>query len=140
MNPIPQSFGQEFAAISDDEKPFDIPQNWDWVRIGEITGDVVQKKPTSKITYIDIDAVDNNIYQITNPKIIEPDEAPSRARKVVDEGDVIYSSVRPYLKNVAVVPKLDNAVASTGFCVIKKNSFVDINFVFYYFDNLLLSN
>jgi len=27
---------QEFAPVSDDEKPFDIPESWEWVRLGDL--------------------------------------------------------------------------------------------------------
>lgn len=123
---------QEFAPVSDDEKPFDIPESWEWVRLGEFTSGLVQKKPTESFSYIDIDAVDNKIFQVTNPKYLKPSDAPSRARKIVQCGDVIYSSVRPYLKNVAEVPEIENAVASTGFCVVKKQSFLHSKYLFYY--------
>ena len=47
-------------------------------------------------------------------------EAPSRARKVIHEGDIIISTCRPTRGAVAVVPKeLDNQICSTGFCVIR---------------------
>lgn len=47
-------------------------------------------------------------------------EAPSRARRVVRNGDVIVSTVRPYLKAFSKVTDAeDEYVASTGFCVLR---------------------
>lgn len=34
----------EFAPITDDEKPFDIPDSWEWVRFGEITNNLDGKR------------------------------------------------------------------------------------------------
>ena len=38
------------APITDDEKPFDIPESWEWVRLGEITYNNGQKKPNEKFS------------------------------------------------------------------------------------------
>ena len=40
--------------IIEEEKPFDIPDNWAWVRLGELTYNRGQKKPDKKFSYIDI--------------------------------------------------------------------------------------
>lgn len=57
---------------------------------------------------------------ITNPQQLLGEEAPSRARKVIHEGDIIISTCRPTRGAVAVVPKeLDNQICSTGFSVIR---------------------
>lgn len=50
--------------------------------------------------------------------------SPSRARRIVRENNIIISTVRTYLKAIAVVPNIENVVVSTGFAVIKpKNIF-----------------
>lgn len=47
-------------------------------------------------------------------------EAPGRARRVIRAGDVLVSTVRPYLRGFAQVPPiLDGEVASTGFAVLR---------------------
>ena len=52
-------------------------------------------------------------------------EAPSRARRVVKENDVVMSTVRPYLKAIAYLEDVpENMIASTGFAVMtSKKSF-----------------
>lgn len=75
-------------------------------------------RPTFR--YIDIDSVDNIGLRITEPKSMPVAEAPSRARKLVRARDVLFSTVRPYLKNIAIVPpSLDGEIASTGFGVMR---------------------
>lgn len=103
-----------------DEIPYPIPHLWLWTRIREITSDRGQCKPEAAFTYIDVATIDKENGTIVEPKVIQADEAPSRARKIVCKGDVIYSCVRPYLLNVAIVsegfdPK---PIASTAFAVL----------------------
>ena len=52
--------------------------------------------------------------------MISASEAPSRARKIVHKGDVLYSCVRPYLLNIAIVEREISPVpiASTAFAVL----------------------
>ena len=47
-------------------------------------------------------------------------DAPSRAQQHICKGDIVVSTVRPNLKNVASTPfDDDNLVASSGFCVLR---------------------
>jgi type I restriction enzyme, S subunit len=72
------------------------------------------------ITYIDLSAVDQVAKQVGNPLKLPCSEAPSRARQIVAEGDVLVSTVRPNLNGVALIPpELDGATASTGFSVLR---------------------
>lgn len=77
-------------------------------------------KPDELFQYIDISSIDVVTGIIINTQELLGEEAPSRARKVVHEGDIIISTCRPTRGAVAIVPKkLDNQICSTGFCVIR---------------------
>lgn len=107
--------------ISAEEIPFDISENWQWVRLGEIVYSRQQKKPDKKFSYIDIGSINNACQKLNEQeKILSPENAPSRARKPVKFGDVIYATVRPYLHNVALIDKKFGceAIASTGFAAM----------------------
>jgi type I restriction enzyme S subunit len=107
--------------ITEDEIPFEIPDNWCWVRLGSITYNHGQKKPDSEFTYIDISSIDNTANTLCDlNNILKPEEAPSRARKIVHKGDVIYATVRPYLHNVCMIDKeiTPEPIVSTGFAVV----------------------
>ena len=72
------------------------------------------------IRYIDISSVDNASKQVTGYVEYPINDAPSRAQQVVKKGDILVSTVRPNLKNIAINHYSgDNYVASTGFCVIR---------------------
>ena len=104
-----------------DEITIDIPQNWRWVRLKNIVYNHGQKKPDTTFSYIDIGTLDNINHKLNeNENIIESNQAPSRARKIVKKGDVLYSTVRPYLHNICVVDKdfSKEPIASTGFAVL----------------------
>lgn len=72
------------------------------------------------IKYIDISSIDNNIKAITSTTLYKMKDAPSRAQQCVKKGDILVSTVRPNLKNIAVVQFNDtNLVASSGYCVLR---------------------
>ena len=132
-----------FEPISKDEIPFEIPENWCWCRLGEIVFNNGQKTPDKEFSYIDIGSIDNKLQKLNeNENLIQADKAPSRARKIVKKGDIIYSTVRPYLHNMCIIDKdfLKEPIASTGFAVMSCPSQVLNKYLFYYllspsFDN-----
>lgn len=71
-------------------------------------------------SYIDISSVAGCFEGITTCNEFMRSNAPSRAQQCVRRGDVVYSTVRPNLRKMAVVEfDDDNHVASTGFCVLR---------------------
>ena len=103
-----------------DEPPYLLPDSWCWLPIREATSDHGQCVPQTAFTYIDVTAIDKEKGFIAKPKVLQANEAPSRARKIVRKGDVVYSCVRPYLLNVAVVEEDFDPlpIASTAFAVL----------------------
>lgn len=66
--------------------------------------------------------------------VVQPEDAPSRARKRVAKGCVIYSTVRPYLRNIAVLDRdfVPAAIVSTAFSVLMPYTGVNVRFLYYY--------
>ncbi|EJP23563.1 type I restriction modification DNA specificity domain protein [Lachnoanaerobaculum sp. ICM7] len=122
--------------ISEDEVPFDIPESWKWVRLGDAVYNHGQKKPNKKFSYIDIGSIDNKSQKINEVEnIVEAENAPSRARKIVKDGDIIYATVRPYLHNMCIVDSSKftcEPIASTGFAVMSCYDGIYNKFIFYY--------
>ena len=50
--------GKGEPVCIDDEIPFDIPEGWEWARLGNIVYQRAQLKPTSAFSYIDIGSID----------------------------------------------------------------------------------
>jgi type I restriction enzyme S subunit len=102
----------------------EIPEHWDIKRLKYIVSYNDESLsettlPEMKINYVDISSVDliNGIGHIEE---YEFDQAPSRARRIVHNGDSIVSTVRTYLKAIAYIEnKIDNTIVSTGFIVIR---------------------
>jgi len=121
--------------LAEEEIPYELPQGWGWVRMKKIAYNMGQKKPDKRFVYIDVTAINKEKGTISNQvKILEPSEAPSRARKIVQKETVIYSTVRPYLLNVAIVDKEfePEPIVSTAFAIL--NPYEDIyNKYLYYF-------
>ena len=112
--------GKPLPGFEPDEVRFEVPLGWEWARIREITRDRGQTVPDSDFTYIDVTAINKEVGCIESAKVSSASEAPSRARKIVHKGDVLYSCVRPYLLNIAIVEsEISPApIASTAFAVL----------------------
>ncbi|MCX6963344.1 MAG: restriction endonuclease subunit S [Verrucomicrobia bacterium] len=107
-----------------DGKPYPIPQTWAESSIGKVVVKTKQqdprKKPCEVFQYVDVSAVSNASFKITGTTTTLGSEAPSRARKAIQTDDVLFATVRPTLKRIALVPsELDGAIASTGYCVLR---------------------
>ena len=100
----------------------ELPKGWVTSQIDSLCAKPEQLKPEAslKFNYIDISSVDRDKKLISEPAEILGCDAPSRARKIVNTGDVLVSMTRPNLNAVAKVPeKYDGQIASTGFDVLK---------------------
>lgn len=80
------------------------------------------KEPKRLIKYIDVSSISNEKFTIMDSKEYLGEDAPGRARKVVRKNDVIFATIRPSLKRVALISdNLDGEFCSTAFCVIRVN-------------------
>ena len=94
-----------------------LPPNWIWAKGANIFAPMKSTKPkNNEFQYIDIDSIDNRRQTISEIKTIKTANAPSRASRYTQKNDVVFSMVRPYLRNIAKVTN-DNCIASTGFYV-----------------------
>lgn len=84
-----------------------------------------------ELAYVDIGNVDaqGRIHDIVNYRF---EDAPSRARRIVRDSDVIISTVRTYLQAIAPVENPpDNLIVSTGFAVVRPSNLLDHRFCKY---------
>ncbi len=114
-----------------------LPDGWVMTTIEAITLLVDKANPSeypNKVfDYLDISSIDNSINRVTEPKAYLGAEAPSRARQLVFADDVLFSTVRTYLRNIALVPnQFSGQVASTGFCILRASTGTIGSFLFYY--------
>jgi type I restriction-modification system DNA methylase subunit/restriction endonuclease S subunit len=91
----------------------------------------IKSNTYQEINYIDISSVKNGkILEIKNIK----DDFPSRAKRLINKEDILYSSVRPNLKGYVYIENyIKNGVASTGFVQLRKKSQNIYSKYLYYF-------
>ncbi|EGZ6889573.1 restriction endonuclease subunit S [Vibrio parahaemolyticus] len=125
---------RKYEPIDDNSLPFNIPSSWKWARIEDLGHDLGQKKPDKTFTYVDVGSINKELGYIDEPSILEHSEAPSRARKLVQKNTVIYSTVRPYLLNIAVIDRDFNPepIASTAFAIIHPLSGISSSYIYRY--------
>lgn len=124
-----------------------IPKDWEVIKLKYIATSNDESIAESEIDdrvikYVDIGSVtfENGVEHIEEIKL---KEAPSRARRITKEGDLIVSTVRTYLKAIATINE-SNIIASTGFCVIRNKSVINNKFLEYvcksdFFTNIVSS-
>jgi type I restriction enzyme S subunit len=117
-----------------DEALYELPESWSWVPIADICRDWGQKVPDKLFSYIDVSAIDNDRGVVAGPVLTEAADAPSRARKLVQPGTVIYSTVRPYLLNIAVIDKVfdPEPIASTAFAIVHPLGGISSQYIFWF--------
>ena len=111
--------------------PFDVPHNWVWAKGLDIFKPMKATSPLGDtFKYIDIDAIDNKRNVVTSVKVLNTKQAPSRASRYTEKGCVLFSMVRPYLRNIAMVTEND-CIASTGFFVCQGKGCLLPKFCYY---------
>ncbi|EDO8012420.1 restriction endonuclease subunit S, partial [Campylobacter coli] len=127
-----------FNPLKDNAKEnYKLPQGWEWKSLNSVLLKTSNINPCdfneNKFYYIDISSIDNKNFCICDIKIIDKQNAPSRARKDVLCGDILYATTRPNLKNIAInYYDFNNIVASTGFCVLRANKNLNNKYLFFF--------
>lgn len=102
--------------VTDEEIPFDIPDNWCWVRLG----DVCQINPRNKVedenidaTFLSMTAINDGYSNGYNPLVKSWNEIRSGFTHFAD-GDVIFAKITPCFQNrkSAVVKGLTNGIGA----------------------------
>ncbi len=96
--------------------------------------DMLSSQCCDEIEYIDISSVDNIQKKIVSSQTIPIVDAPSRAKQLINKGDVLVSTVRPNLNAVAIVDReTDNTlVASTGYCILRTENEIHQKYIYYF--------
>lgn len=95
------------------------------VKLGEvlkISGVLEDISKYDFINYVDIASIDKDFGIIENFKQVSSLDAPSRARRRIENGDLLLSSLKGSLKSIAIFKdNCNNPIASTGFFIIKNS-------------------
>ena len=112
-------------------------KDWEYKPLGEVCEkcDTIQWKkvpPEKQFQYIDLTAVNRDTLSIEQTQTIQAHTAPSRAKQIVNTGDVLFATTRPTLRRVCIVPnQYDNQICSTGFCVLRASKLLLPSYLFH---------
>jgi len=114
-----------------------LPTGWVETTIDDVCLPIMRIDPSrshsGSFKYLDIGSINSSKQIIESPQTLKAKEAPSRARQVVATNDILFSTVRPYLRGIATVPaEFDGEIASTGFSVLRASHAVNPSFLFYW--------
>ena len=106
-----------FGSIKNNEK-------YEYVKIGDLLNKKIDKlkkiyAENSEFNYVDISSIDKENHEIVYTTKHFVGKHPSRAQQCLKSGDIVLSTVRPNLKNVAINYIDDNRVGTSGFCVLR---------------------
>lgn len=107
--------------ISEDEKPFELPAGWEWVRLGFITnyGECDKAEPTdadADTWIVELEDIEKSTSRLLNRVTFS--ERPFKSSKnKFNKNDVLYGKLRPYLDKVLVAD--DSGVCTTEIIPIK---------------------
>ena len=121
--------------ITEDEKSFDIPESWMWVRFGDISTYNYRKEKVSvnQITEdmwsLDLEDIEKESGKIVN--ICKASERKISGDKVrFYKGQILYSKLRPYLKKILVAP--DDGICSSEMVPFNLYGNIDTQYAVYF--------
>ena len=125
--------------VIENYKPsIDIDPKWEKFDFDEVCQINKNKISENKIkleknyTYVDISSLNNKTNEIDFSNIIKGADLPSRARRIGNNDDVIFSSVRPNLKAIAYLNDIkENTLFSTGFMILTPKENLLSKFLYY---------
>ncbi|EAL3907782.1 restriction endonuclease subunit S [Campylobacter upsaliensis] len=106
-----------------------IPHHWEVKKLKHICKINPQANETlpNNFVYIDLESVIKG--QLLKEQVINKEQAPSRAQRILQKQDILFQLVRPYQRNNYIFNKNGDYVASTGYAQIRTKECV--NFVYY---------
>lgn len=113
-------------------------EGWEKTTLGELCEKTLNIKWSDhegeNFRYIDLSSVSRDSLSITETSEISSDNAPSRAKKIVFENDVIFATTRPTLKRATIIEQqYDSQICSTGYAVLRPNKDIaEAGFIYYF--------
>lgn len=106
---------KELPPITEEEKPYDLPEGWEWVRLGNII-EVNSRKGknandiSNETWVLEMEDIEKNTSKLLQ-KIYNSDRQVSSNKYSFKKNDVLYGKLRPYLNKVLIAS--DDGVCSS---------------------------
>ena len=120
--------------ITEDEIPFEIPETWKWVRLGEISTYSQTKKKINVAAIetpmwsLDLEDIEKESGKIIR-RVMTIDRKISGEKIIFKKDQILYSKLRPYLKKILIAP--DNGVCSSELVPFDMIGNCDSRFIVY---------
>lgn len=110
---------------------------WEKKTLGDVcekTKNINWKDYTNEeFEYIDLSSVSRDTLLVTETTMVNKENAPSRAKRIIQKGDVIFATTRPTLKRATIITSdLDGQICSTGFVVLRPKKNINSDWIFFY--------
>lgn len=103
--------------------PVTNPKGWEITPIKKVvlpTKNINWRNNLNSYKYIDLTSIDKENKKIIGTVQINAETAPSRAKQIVCDGDVLFGTTRPTQMRATIIDGLyNNQICSTGYCVLR---------------------
>ena len=115
------------TMVYNQELEKEIPEGWEVKSLGEVvicnSENLKSNSGLKFINYLDTSSLTDNKVEDYQFLRLDIDEIPSRAKRIVKENDIVFSTVRPNLRHFGLLKNIpENLVVSTGYCVLRSNN------------------
>lgn len=119
-------------VVREEEKPFDIPDSWEWVRLGEVStyGLATQKIKSSDMQpdmwILDMEDIEKDTGRILRYGLVKEKKVQGD-KTVFWKNDILYSKLRPYLKKILIAPA--DGICTTELVPFQMYGEIDRNYI-----------
>ena len=136
-----EKIGDEVRSLAD-EVPFDIPDSWEWVRLGNISSYAETKQKVNatsadpSIWGLDLEDIEKGGRLLEHKTVGERKAVGDKT--VFTKGDILYSKLRPYLLKILVAP--DDGICTPEIVPFRVYGGIDPNYIVNYLKSPYVDN
>ena len=136
-----EKIGDEVRSLAD-EAPFDIPDSWEWVRLGNISSYAETKQKVNatnadpSIWGLDLEDIEKGGRLLEHKTVGERKAVGDKT--VFAKGDILYSKLRPYLLKILVAP--DDGICTPEIVPFRVYGGIDPNYIVNYLKSPYVDN